>query len=115
LPVPDRNVTRDDVNAAKNAEGSVRLELESIDREIQRAHGALEQVGGAVARERLRDATEAFELALQQEREIEADYEAWKLLLDQMEEVDAAQASNLGLAIAPGNRQPIPGFDGPTL
>jgi DNA repair exonuclease SbcCD ATPase subunit len=61
----------------------------------------LEQVGGAVARERLRDATEAFELAERQEREIEADYEAWKLLLDQMKAADSAQASNLGQALAP--------------
>jgi DNA repair exonuclease SbcCD ATPase subunit len=101
LPVPERDVNRDEVTAAKNAEAAVRLELEGIDREIQRAHGALEQVGGAVARERLRDATEAFDLAQQQEREIEADYEAWKLLLDQMKEADAAQASNLGQVIAP--------------
>ena len=54
-----------------------------------------------MARERLRDATEAFELAERQEREIEAEYEAWKLLLDQMKEADAAQASNLGQALAP--------------
>jgi DNA repair exonuclease SbcCD ATPase subunit len=101
LPIPERNVTRDEVTAEKKAEDTVKLELEGIDREIHRAHGALEQVGGAVARERLRDATEAFELALQQEKEIEADYEAWKLLLDQMKEADAAQASNLGQAIAP--------------
>src|SRR5208283_4415323 len=53
------------------------------------------------ARERLRDATEAFELAARQEREIEAEYEAWKLLLDQMKEADAAQASNLGQALGP--------------
>ena len=79
----------------------MRLELEGTDRDIQRAHGALEQVGGSVARERLRDATEAFELAQQQEREDEANYEAWKLLFDQLKEADAAQASNLGLAIAP--------------
>jgi hypothetical protein len=37
---------------------------EATQREIERTHGALEQVGGAVARERLRDAIEAFELAL---------------------------------------------------
>src|ERR1017187_7808372 len=74
---------------------------QGIEREIQRAHGALEQVGGAVARERLRDATEAFELAEHQEREIEAEYEAWRLLLDQMKEADAAQASNLGQALIP--------------
>jgi DNA repair exonuclease SbcCD ATPase subunit len=101
LPVPDRDVTKDEVNAAKKTEASVRLELDAIERELQRAHGALEQVGGAVARERLRDATEAFEVAERQERDIEADYEAWKLLLDQMKQADAAQASNLGQALAP--------------
>jgi DNA repair exonuclease SbcCD ATPase subunit len=101
LPVPERNVTKDEVNAARNFESSMRSELDSTERDIQRAHGALEQVGGAVARERLRDATEAFELAERQEREIEADYEAWRLLLDQMKEADAAQASNLGQALGP--------------
>jgi uncharacterized protein YhaN len=72
-----------------------------IEREIQKTHGALEQVGGAVVRERLCDVVEAFELAERQEREIEADYEAWKLLLEQMKEADAAQASNLGQVLAP--------------
>jgi len=101
LPVPERNVTKDEVNAARDFEASMKSELDSTERDIQRAHGALEQVGGAVARERLRDATEAFELAERQEREIEADYEAWKLLLDQMKEADATQASNLGQALGP--------------
>ena len=101
LPVPDRIVTEDEVSAARNAAAGVKSDLEGIERDIQRAHGALEQVGGAVARERLRDATEAFELAERQEREIEAEYEAWRLLLDQMKEADAAQASNLGQALVP--------------
>ena len=69
--------------------------------EIQRAHGALEQVGGSVARERLRDAIEAFESAERREREVEAEYEAWLLLLEQMKEADAAQASNLGQTLGP--------------
>ena len=101
LPVPERIVTDDEVTAAKKTAAGLKLELEGIERDIQRAHGALEQVGGAVARERLRDATEAFELAERQEREIEAEYEAWRLLLDQMKEADAAQASNLGQALVP--------------
>jgi hypothetical protein len=101
LPVPDRIVTDDEVSAARNTTASVKLDLDGIERDIQRAQGALEQVGGAVARERLRDATEAFELAERQEKEIEADYEAWRLLLDQMKEADAAQASNLGQALVP--------------
>ena len=101
LPVPDRDVPKEEVDAARRVQAAGKLELEANEREIQRAHGALEQVGGAVARERLRDATEAFELAERHEREIEADYEAWKLLLDKMKEADAAQASNLGQALAP--------------
>ena len=101
VPVPERMVTEDEVTAARNAKASARADLEGIEREIQRTHGALEQVGGAVARERLRDAIEAFELAERQEREIEAEYEAWLLLLEQMKEADAAQASNLGQALAP--------------
>ena len=101
LPVPDRIVTDDEVNAARTAAAGIKHDLEDIDDGILRAHGALEQVGGAVARERLRDATEAFEMAQLQERETEAEYEAWKLLLDQMKEADADQASNLGQALAP--------------
>jgi chromosome segregation ATPase len=101
LPVPDRIVTDEEVSAARAKAAGIKSELDGIERDIQRAHGALEQVGGAVARERLRDATEAFELAERQEREIEAEYEAWKLLLEQMKEADAAQASNLGQALVP--------------
>ena len=101
LPVPDRMVTEDEVIAARKATAVLKADLGGIEVGIQRAHGALEQVGGAVARERLRDATEAFELAERQEREIEAEYEAWRLLLDQMKEADAAQASNLGQVLVP--------------
>jgi uncharacterized protein YhaN len=89
------------VDVERNREKAARFEYEANEAEIQRAHGRLEQVGGAVARERLRDASEAFELAERQEKEIEADYEAWKLLLEQMKAADSAQASNLGQALAP--------------
>jgi hypothetical protein len=101
LPVPERVVTEEEVGTARNAAAEIKVELDGIEREILEAQGALKQVGGAVARERLRDATEAFELAARQEREIEAEYEAWKLLLEQMKEADAAQASNLGQALGP--------------
>jgi hypothetical protein len=101
LPVPDQIVTDEELSVARAAAAGLKLELDRAERDILRAHGALEQVGGAVARERLRDATDAFELAERQEREIEAEYEAWRLLLEQMKEADAAQASNLGQALVP--------------
>lgn len=40
-------------------------------------------------------------LAERHEREIEAEYDAWLLLVQQMKEADAAQASNLGQVLAP--------------
>jgi hypothetical protein len=105
LPIPARVVSDEEVSTARNAAAAIRIELNGFEREILRTHGALEQVGGAVARERLRDATEAFDLAARQEREIEEEYEAWKLLLEQMKEADAAQASNLGQVLGPAIAQ----------
>jgi len=101
LPAPDRLVTNDEVIAARENAAALRLDWESLQREMQKAQGALEQVGGAVAREQLRDAIEACDLAESYEREVEAEYESWKLLLEQMKEADAAQASNLGQSLAP--------------
>ena len=101
IPVPDRVTTKDEIADAKDKMTRLSLDLDTIQREIQRAQGALEIVGGAVARERLYDATEAFDIAEHQEREVEAEYEAWKLLLDQMKAAEAEQSSNLGLALAP--------------
>ena len=48
--LPERTVTKDEVSTAKNTEAGLTLKLETVERDIQRAHGALEQVGGAVAR-----------------------------------------------------------------
>jgi energy-coupling factor transporter ATP-binding protein EcfA2 len=96
-----RTVTTVEVDAARATVASIKSALQLISADIQRAQGALGHVGGAVARERLRDAIEAFELAERLEKETEAEYEAWKLLLEQMKEADAAQASNLGQALAP--------------
>jgi hypothetical protein len=100
-PVPQQLVSEPELAAARDAKTTATSDLNRIDREIQKTHGALGQVGGAVARERLRDANEAFELAAYHEREVEADYDAWLLLLEQMKEADAAQASNLGQVLAP--------------
>jgi len=101
LPVPATLVTEADITAARAADTGARGDLDRVVGEIHKTQGALEQVGGTVARERLRDAIEAFELAERYEREIETEYDAWLLLLEQMKQADAAQASNLGQALAP--------------
>jgi hypothetical protein len=101
LPEPAEMVTEADVMTARNAAAASKADLERVVSDIHKAQGALEQVGGAVARERLRDAIEAYDLAERYERDIEAEYDAWLLLLEQMKEADAAQASNLGQVLAP--------------
>jgi energy-coupling factor transporter ATP-binding protein EcfA2 len=101
LPVPERIVSPEEVASARESAAGVKEDLETIARDFRGAQLVLEHVGGAVAREQLRDTTEAFELAEGYEREVEAEYESWKLLLEQMKEADAAQSSNLGQALAP--------------
>ncbi len=101
LPVPAQMVSDEEIAAARTSADRAKAELAAIEREVHRAHGALEQVGGGVARDRLRDALEAYELAERQEREVEADCEAWRLLLEQMKLADAEQASNLGQVLGP--------------
>jgi uncharacterized protein YhaN len=101
LPVPSRIVAREEVIAAQSEVTALQSDLGSLNDEFNQAKGALEHIGGAVARERLSEATEVLELAERREKETEADSEAWKLLLEQMKEADAAQASNLGIALTP--------------
>lgn len=101
LPVPSEMVAETDLVAARHTAAAAKADLERIVSDIHKAQGALEQVGGAVARERLRDAVEAYHLAERNERDIEAEFDAWLLLLEQMKAADAAQASNLGQVLAP--------------
>ena len=101
LPVPEQVVSEEEIASARTSADRVKAELAAAEREVQRSHGALEQVGGGVARDRLRDVTEAYDLADRHEREVEADCEAWRLLLEQMKLADAEQASNLGQVLGP--------------
>jgi uncharacterized protein YhaN len=101
LPQPSRQVTETEITGARSAASRVKSELDRIIGDIHKAQGALEQVGGAVARERLREVIDACMLAELHEKEIEEEYEAWRLLLEQMKAADAAQASNLGHMLAP--------------
>ncbi|HEX3527143.1 MAG TPA: AAA family ATPase [Thermoanaerobaculia bacterium] len=101
LPAPERPVLPAEVTAAKDALQKAKRDLATVDRDLHITQGMLQQVGGAVARDHLRDALEALEQAERHDREIEADYEAWRLLLDEMKAADAAQASNLGQVLAP--------------
>ena len=101
VPVPSRPVTSSEVQALQGRVAAAQSALDSSKHELHEAQGALKQVGGNIARERGQEVAEALRLAELHERALEADYDAWKLLLQQLKEADAAQASNLGQALAP--------------
>lgn len=112
LPVPARTVTAPELTAAAARVARARAALTAVESQLQLTRGRLMQVGGAVANERLAAAEEAFELAERHEKELEVEYDAWRLLLDALTAADAAQASNLGDKLGPTLTRGFSGLTG---
>lgn len=89
-----------DVTAFEQKVGRLRVELRELDEEKAKAHGALEQVGGAVVRERLTEIGQVIERAKDREREVEVEYEAWRLLHDTLRAAESTESAHLGRALA---------------
>lgn len=68
--------------------------------DLARARGALEQVGGSIVREQKRELEEAIKRESQREREIEIEFDAWKLLVDTMRDTESKAGAHLGRALA---------------
>ena len=99
LPVPEMEVTERDREQAVKA---VRLSTEECNAghaELQKAEGALQQVGGHSVQEQLEQANEAVKAIDRREGEIEVEYGAWKLLLDTLRDAEAEDAVHLGKAL----------------
>ncbi len=73
--------------------------LAAASRALARQEGRLEQVGGMIAEERYNDAQEALALAEQRQREVETDYNAYKLLVEAMRASEQEQSAHLGQAL----------------
>jgi Response regulator receiver domain len=101
VPVQSHSMPLRDGFPPREAAVGVSAEREPINSETQRAQGALEHAGGAVAREQLREATGAFDLAECYEREIEVEIRIVEAAARTGVGADAAQANNLGQALAP--------------
>jgi hypothetical protein len=89
-----------DVAAVESTVGRLQADLRDADEEVARARGALEQVGGAVARQRLREVEEAHATAVDRERELHIEYDAWQLLVDVLRDSERTEGSHLGKALA---------------
>jgi hypothetical protein len=88
-----------DVTALEQKVGRLRAEHRELDEELAKARGALEQVGGAVVRERLAEIGQAIRQAEQREHEVEVEYEAWRLLHDTLRQAESTESAHLGRAL----------------
>lgn len=91
-----------DLVDVENQRGSVeRLDgrLRDADQELAKARGGLEQVGGAVVRERLGEIEGALAQAKVREQEVLVEYNGWKLLVETLKATEAAEGAHLGRAL----------------
>lgn len=74
-------------------------ETRDIEREREQALGALRETGGERLREKLHDTEAQCQRLEKRQIDLEFDYDAWKLLLATMREVEKEQAAHLGRAM----------------
>ena len=99
LPVPEMEVSEPDREQAGEAVRFLADECNAGHAELQKAEGALQQVGGDSAQAQLEQADEAVKAIDRREGEIEIEYGAWKLLLETLREAEAEDAVHLGKAL----------------
>ncbi|MBK7078085.1 MAG: AAA family ATPase [Myxococcales bacterium] len=74
--------------------------LVDLTEELAKKQGALEQVGGAIVRERLAEIAQALQRATEREREVQIEYEGWRLLQEALRASETSEAAHLGRALA---------------
>ena len=99
LPRPETDVTD-----AQRTEGDGLVKAatdhrDGVQAELQKAEGALQQVGGHAIHEKLEQADEAVQAIDRREHELDLDYGAWQLLRDTLHEAEAEDAVHLGKAL----------------
>jgi DNA repair exonuclease SbcCD ATPase subunit len=98
-PAPPHDVTADMLEEAHTAVEGARGELRCIQDEIQGKRGALQHVGGEVAKQRADAAQEALKAVRDREQLLEVDYAAWELLRNTLLEAEREEGVHLGRAL----------------
>ena len=99
-PKPKQEITEEDVTQARQQVRAATLELDLINDQVKGKKGALEHIGGDVAKQQAEDAAEAVALAHEQEHLLEDECNAWKLLQETLKEAEQEEGVHLGKAIA---------------
>jgi DNA repair exonuclease SbcCD ATPase subunit len=95
-PEPARVVTEELLATLRAGVKSKQAEVRDIENAIQSKNGALQHVGGQVAKERTEGAREELTLLREQERNLEIDYDAWALLRETLLEAEQQEGVHLG-------------------
>jgi DNA repair exonuclease SbcCD ATPase subunit len=99
-PAPAKPATEETLAEAQHALDLANNQLAEIDRQIHAKRGALQQVGGEVARQKAEDAANELQGANDRARQIELEYEAWELLRTTLREAEQEEGTHLGHALA---------------
>jgi hypothetical protein len=99
-PEPASEITDEMLEQARQMVQDARNRLREIESEIQGKRGALEHVGGEVAKERAEEAADALQRARQREQDLENDCAAWELLRSTLREAEQEEGVHLGRALA---------------
>ena len=99
LPKPETDVTDAQRPEAGGLVREAKDQRDELQSELQKAEGALQQVGGHYIQEKLEQADEAVQAIDRRERELDLDYGAWQLLRDTLQEAEAEDAVHLGKAL----------------
>ncbi len=87
------------IEELERAAGEAEAKVLRITEELLKRRGALEQVGGAYAEEQALQAQERVEAVREREGGLEVEYEAWKLLVETLREVEKQETAHLGKAL----------------
>lgn len=98
-PTPSGPATAESLEEAERALRQANDRLDEMDGQIREKQGALQQVGGEVARQRAEDADIELQLANDRLRETELEYDAWELLRKTLREAEQEEGTNLGRAL----------------
>jgi hypothetical protein len=98
-PLPSEQVTAETLAEAERLLHLADTKVDDIDGEIREKQGALQQVGGAVAKQRAEDAAIELDLARERLNQTELEYGAWELLRTTMREAEQEEGTNLGRAL----------------
>jgi hypothetical protein len=90
----------EDVHRLTDSMNRLTAQQRIVEDDLAKAKGALEHVGGSVVRERISELDGALTVLRRRERDLDVEYDAWKLLVKTLHASEKAQGQHLGRSLA---------------